>query len=171
MAKDGEDIVGATGSSQDIIKKVRKTIGISDEDWEDMDLKAASTIQLYVTDEVICNVTDEKTATGLWSRLEILYMTKSIFNKLYLKKQLYGLCMTKGSAVLEHLKFFNKVTNELLTVNLKIDEEDKTLILLSLLSEPYDHIVTTILYGKETLILKDVTSTLLSNEIKKIKSS
>ena len=49
-----------------------------------------------------------------------------------------------------------------------IDEEDKALILLSSLSESYAHIISTMLYGKETLILKEVTSTLLSHEIKKI---
>ena len=64
--------------------------------------------------------------------------------------------------------FFNKVISELLTADVKIDEEDKTLILLSSLSESYDHIVTTMLYGKETLTLEEVTSTLLSNEIRKI---
>ena len=64
-------------------------------------------------------------------------------------------------------KFFNKVISELLTVDIKIDKEDMTLILLSLLSESYDYIVTTILYGKKILILKEVTSTLLSNEIKR----
>jgi len=35
------------------------------------------------------NVMDEETVTVLWSRLETLYMTKRLFNKLYLKKQLY----------------------------------------------------------------------------------
>jgi len=69
--------------------------------------------------------------------------------------------------MLVHLKFFNKIIRELLPVDVKIDEEDKTLILLSSLPQSYDDIVTTILYGKETLILKDVTSTLLSNEIRK----
>ena len=76
------------------------------------------------------NVMDEETATGLWSRLET-YMMKSLSNKLYLKKQLYGLRMKEGTAVLEHLNFFNKVINKLLTIDVKIDEEDKVLILLS----------------------------------------
>jgi len=64
-----------------------------------------------------------------------LYMTKSLSNKLYLKKQLYGLRMKEGTSVLEHLNFFNKVINELLAVDVKIDEEDKALILLSSLPE------------------------------------
>jgi len=69
--------------------------------------------------------------------------------------------------VLEHLNFFNKIINELLAVNVKIDEEDKALILLSSLPESYEHIITAMQYGKETLILEKVTSTLLSNDIRK----
>jgi len=65
-------------------------------------------MQLCLADEVMYNVIDEETVTGMWSRLEILYMTKSRSNKLYLKKQLYGLHMNEGTAVLEHLNFFKR---------------------------------------------------------------
>ena len=41
------------------------------------------------------------------------------------------------------------------------------MILLSSLSESFDHIVIIILFGKETLILEEVMSTHLSNEIRK----
>ena len=47
--------------------------------------------------------------------------------------------MNEGTTMLEHLNFFNKVINELLTIDVKIDEEDKALILLSSLSQSYDH--------------------------------
>ena len=57
-------------------------------------------------------------------------------------------------------KLFNKVISELIAVDVKIDEEEKALILLSSLSQSYDYIVTTMLYSKETLILKEVMSTL-----------
>ena len=33
--------------------------------------------------------------------------------------------MTEGTTVLEHLNFFNKVINELLTVDVKIDKEKR----------------------------------------------
>ena len=137
------------------------------EEWEEMDLKAASTIQLCLADEVMYNVMDEDTATGLWLRLESLYMTKSLSNKLYLKKKLYGIRMQEGTVVLEHLNLFNMIISELLAVDVKIDEEDKALILLSSIPQSYDHIVTTMLYGKDILILEEVTGTLLSNEIRK----
>ena len=55
---------------------------------------------------------------------------------------------------MEYLNFFHKAINELLVVDVKIDEEDKALILLSSLPEPYDHVITTMLYDKKTLILE-----------------
>jgi len=66
---------------------------------------------------------------------------------------------------LVHLNFFNKVISELLIVDVKIDKEDKALILLSSLSESYDHIVTTMCDDKETLILEEITPILLFNKI------
>ena len=68
-------------------------------------------------------------------KIRDIYMTKMLSKKLYLKKQLYGLRMKEGATVLEHLNFFKKVINELLTVDFKIDEEDKVLIFLSSLSQ------------------------------------
>ena len=62
----------------------------------------------------------------------MLYMMKNLSNKLYLKKQLYGLRMKEGTTMLEHLNFFNKVISELLAVDVKINKEDKALILLVL---------------------------------------
>ena len=43
--------------------------------------------------------------------------------------------MKEGIAVLEQVNFFNKVISELLTVDVKINEEDKMLILLSSLPQ------------------------------------
>ena len=62
-----------------------------------------------------------------------MYMMKSLSNKLYLKKQLYGLHMKEETVVLEHQNFFNKVIIELLVVDVKIDEKDKTILFSSLL--------------------------------------
>ena len=42
---------------------------------------------------------------------------------------------------MEHLSFFNKIISEILAVDVKIDEENKALILLSSFLQSYDHIV------------------------------
>jgi len=56
--------------------------------------------------------------------------------------------MNEGIIVLQYLNFFNKIISELLVVDVKIDEEDKALMLLSSLPQSYDHIITTMFYGK-----------------------
>jgi len=63
---------------------------------------------------------------------------------------------------------FNKVISKLLAVDVKIEEKDNALILLSSISESYNHIAIIMLYGKETRILEEVTSTLLPNKISKM---
>ena len=75
--------------------------------------------------------------------------------------------MKERTTLLEHLNSFNKIISELLAIDVKINEKDKVLILFSLLLETYDYIVTIMLYEKETLILEEIMTTLLSNEIRK----
>ena len=64
MAKEGKGVAGATRSSQDLTGKLAKSAGTSNEDWVEMDLKAACTIQLCLANEVMYNVMDEGTITG-----------------------------------------------------------------------------------------------------------
>ena len=67
---------------------------------EEIDVKAKATITLCLSDEVLYNVLNEDTAAEMWNRLESLYMTKSLSNKLYMKKQLYCLRMAEGTPIL-----------------------------------------------------------------------
>jgi hypothetical protein len=55
--------------------------------------KAHSAIQLCLSNEVLRKVVEENTASKLWLKLESLYMTKSLTNRLYLKKRLATLHM------------------------------------------------------------------------------
>src|SRR5436189_5522003 len=140
---------------------------MGEDDWKKIDVKAKETIILYLLDEILYNVLNEDTMAGKWNRLESLYMTKSLSNKLYVKKQLYFFRMTEGTPILQHLNDFNKIVSDLLALEVKMEEEDKALILLSSLPPSYDHLVTTILYGKETLELEHVRVILVNNELMK----
>ena len=60
MAKEGEGIVGAIGSSQDLTGKVSKTCKYVEEDWKEMNLKATNMIQLCLAEDVMYNVMDEE---------------------------------------------------------------------------------------------------------------
>ena len=54
--------------------------------------------------------------------------------------------------------------SELLNVGVKFEEEDKSLLLLCSLPPSFAALVTTLLYGKETLEYGDMISVLRSNE-------
>ena len=58
--------------------------GMSKEDWENLDRRARSTIQLCLEDSVLLNVSGESTAKELWDKLGNLYQSKSLVNKLFL---------------------------------------------------------------------------------------
>ena len=53
---------------------------------------------------------------------------------------------------------------DLLTLDVNMEEEDKSLLLLCPLPIFYDPLITTLLYGKETLIYEDIIFVLRSNE-------
>ena len=66
---------------------------------EELEIKTHSAIQLCLADKVLREVANEDTAAGLWLKLESLYMTKSLTNKLYLKKGLFTLRMKEGTPI------------------------------------------------------------------------
>ena len=95
-------------------------------------------------------------------------MSKSLTNKLLLKKKFYGLKMVEGLALDQHISVFNKIISYLNRVDVKFEEEDMALILLNSLPESYNNLVTTLMWGKETLELEEITHALLSfNQRKK----
>ena len=77
-------------------------------------------------------------------------VSKSLTNKLLLKKKLYGLKMAEGSALNQHINLFNQIISDLNRVDVKFEEGDMALILLNSLPESYDNIVTTLVWKKET---------------------
>ena len=146
-----------------MLGKEKKLETMKDVEWVEMDEKAASAIRLNLGDEVIHNIQEAKTAKEVWEKLEGLYMRKNLTNKLYLKKQLYSLHMKEGSDMLEHLNTFNMLNTQLSSFGVNYEDEDKALFLLASLPTSFDHLVTTLMYEKETRVLEEVTSALLSH--------
>ncbi|GJY04181.1 hypothetical protein Tco_0370121 [Tanacetum coccineum] len=130
--------------------------------------KAFCTLILCLGDRVLRKITKETTATGMRKKLETLYITKSLANRLYLKKKLYTFHMHLGKSQSEHIDEFHKLVDDLTTINSVISDEDQALLLLTSLPSSYDNFVDTLLYGRDTLKLEDVLATLNSRELQKL---
>ncbi|GJV60133.1 retrovirus-related pol polyprotein from transposon TNT 1-94 [Tanacetum coccineum] len=129
--------------------------------------KAHSALLLCLDNKVLREVNKENSAAGVWLKLETLYMTKSLANKLYLKKKLFTFYMHSGKNLSEHIDEFNKLIGDLTNIDVDIDDKDQALMLLTSLPSLYDNFVETLLYGRESLTLEYVLSSLNSWELKK----
>lgn len=67
--------------------------------------------------------------------------------------------MKDYSDLLEHVNVFNMLNTQLSNFRVKLEEEDKAILLLALLPTSFDHLMTTLMYGKETLELETHTHT------------
>jgi hypothetical protein len=56
-------------------------------------------------------VSEEATTKDLWEKLGNLYQSKSLVNKLFMRKKLYNLRMRDGDSVAENLNAFNTVVS------------------------------------------------------------
>eukprot|EP00253_Pinus_taeda_P014634 PITA_14634 len=121
-----------------------KPMGVSDEEWKKLDWNGESTIRLCVSDSVLLNVSGKAMVKSLWDKLGILYQSKSLVNKPFLRKKLYNLRMKDGDSVTVHLKTFNIVVSQLLSVDIKISDEYKCISLLCSITDSWDRLVIAI---------------------------
>jgi hypothetical protein len=119
-----------------------------------------------LSDSVLLNVSGETTTKELWDNLGNLYQSKSLVNKLFLWKKLYNMRMRDGDLVKEHLNAFNTMVSQLLSIEIKILDEDKCINLLCSLLDSWGSLVVAIGRNKTTLSFNDVVASLLLEEMR-----
>ncbi|MFQ6660835.1 hypothetical protein Gotur_029207, partial [Gossypium turneri] len=120
-------------------------------EWEELDEKALSAIQLCLTNTLLQKVLMEKTSSALWKRLETLYTTKSLANRLVLKQRLFTFCMNEGELLKDHISQFITLLNDLKNVEVHINNEDQAMLLLCSLPSSYKSFRETLIYGRDKL--------------------
>jgi len=137
---------------------------MTDELWEEHDEKVLSTIQLSLAPQAIREVLDKTTTAGVWLKLETIYMTKSLANKIRLKERLYTFSMAEGTSIRNHLDELHSII-DLESLDVKIKDEDKAILLVVSLSPSYKNLKETMRYSNNAVIsFKDVKANLLSKE-------
>ncbi|GKU88913.1 hypothetical protein SLEP1_g3122 [Rubroshorea leprosula] len=78
--------------------------------------------------------------------------------------ELYQLKMVEGTNIHKHLFDFNMMVTKVVNAGDILEEEEKALLLLASLPKSYKSLVQSMLVGKTTLVMKNVTSMLLEND-------
>ena len=95
-------------------------------------------------------------------------MGKSLANRLYLKRRLYSCCFVEDKSIIEQYDDFTKSVDDLEDVDVKMSDEDKTILVLNALPKSYDQMRDAILYGRDKPItLAEVHSALMAKELQK----
>lgn len=94
------------------------------------------------------------------------YTSKSLANKLFLKKDLLLLKMEVEGDIQDHLNTFNGLIAQLKSLEESFSDENLAILLLYSLPNKYNSIVTSMLFGKKSLSLDDTVLVLL--EAKKL---
>ena len=76
--------------------------------------------------------------------------------------------MEDGNSVIDHLNVFNTLVSQLVSVDIKMEEEDKCITLLCSLPDSWDNLVVAIGSStKSALKFEDIVSSLLSEEMRR----
>ena len=78
---------------------------------------ACSLLILNLADNVLHQVDEEDTALKVWTKLESLYMVKSLSHKIYLKEKLFSVKMDPSKNLEENLDEFKKITVSLANID------------------------------------------------------
>uniref|UniRef100_A0A2N9G0R0 CCHC-type domain-containing protein n=1 Tax=Fagus sylvatica TaxID=28930 RepID=A0A2N9G0R0_FAGSY len=127
---------------------------MTDDEWDELDVKAVSSIRLLLADEVMYDVMEENTTAGIWLNLEKRYMSKSLISKLHLKQKLFGLRMSEGADLRQHINIFKQIISDLLQIDVKFEDEDKAMMLLTSLPASYEHLKNSAKSSGDGLVVK-----------------
>ena len=73
-----KDILIQSGLHKALKDRDSKNSSMSDEDWDDLDERAASAIRMCLAKNVLANVLGISKAKDLWEKLEELYQAKGV---------------------------------------------------------------------------------------------
>ena len=76
--------------------------------------------------------------------------------------------MEDGDSVIDHLNVFSTLVSQLVSIDIKMEEEDKCITLLCSLPDSWDNLVVAIGSSKKSALkFEDIVSSLLSEEMRR----
>jgi hypothetical protein len=129
----------------------KKPVALWTEEEKRKDRKPLSLIQLHLSNNILQEVLQEKSASTLWSKLELICMSKDLTSRLQVKMKLFQRKLQEGQSVMNHLSIFREIVSDLLSMEVKYEDEDLALLLLVSLPSSFMNFRDTICISHDTL--------------------
>jgi len=153
---------------EDALLLENKPKEISEKEWDRMNRTACRVIRSCLTEHLKYHVMNETSARKIWDILEDMFLSRSIENRLHLKRRLYRFRLNKRISIGENMNNYNNLLADLASLKVVIEDEDKALVLLSSLSdEEYETFVLPFINGKKSLSYNKVSAALVNHELRK----
>ncbi|MCO5582315.1 hypothetical protein L7F22_036209 [Adiantum nelumboides] len=139
---------------------------MDEDEWNEMDELALSTIMLALAESVYFNVADEVSAYDAWTKLSGLYEKQSAASQVYWLKKLVALKMKEWTPMSNHLNEFNTIYSQLSAQGVRFDEPVRAMFLLITLPKSWDTFRTALSNSAppDGLTIADVEGSLLTEE-------
>jgi len=134
--------------------------------WNEMDGNVIANIHLALADELLLSVAEKKTAKEIWDTLTKLYESKSLYNKIFLKRRLYTLQMAKTTLVIDHINTIRTIFSQFTTLGKQIEENKRAEHLLQSIPDSYDQLIINLTNNilLDYLAFDDVVAVILEEE-------
>ncbi|KAL2622663.1 hypothetical protein R1flu_002868 [Riccia fluitans] len=161
------DKLTAQGQARSLLDERRESM--REDEWVDLYSWICSKIRLHLSDEIQMQVLGLTTSQKLWKYLQKRYLNTSTLSRMHAKHKLWSCVMKDRKDLSVHVQKFTSLSCEIVALgDQPMNDEDKAFILLRSLPNFLDHLVQTLMYGKDQLLFDDLYSTLLSEDSRKM---
>ena len=132
------------------------------------DKKARVTICLAVSDSILATVRSCDTAKSVWDKLASVFESKSLVNRLFMRRKLLTMKMSEGDALSAHINSIKTLSEQLAAIGAQVSEEDLVMTLLMSLPSSYEHFITALESVSESELTYDyVVAKLMNYDLRK----
>ena len=124
----------------DIAIEEEKPKEVEEKDWSIINRLVCETIRSCLSREQKNAIKNETSGHKLWKALKDKCLKKSGQNKLLMKKRLFRFDYQQGTTMNTHITMFNQLVSDLMNLDVKFEDEDFALMLLSSIIDEFEHL-------------------------------
>jgi hypothetical protein len=121
-------------------------------DYNEKETKAFALLCEHLTDAQLAHIQYYDNVRSAWEALYGVHETKTIGNKLFLRRRFFTIKMQEGNDMLVHINTVKALAYQLRSIELNITDEDVYMVFLMSLPPSFDNLVTSL----ESMSTKDV---------------